>query len=107
MATLAVEFRYLTGLTREIFRNARLVGSWNGAGRLSEVWSETPMTPRLAEDGCPCFTATVVLDEADLGTRFRWGVRVDCPGMANVWGIPTEVNDTRSAERFREFELTA
>jgi 1,4-alpha-glucan branching enzyme len=107
MATLAVEFRYLTGLTREIFRNARLVGSWNGAGRFSEVWSETPMTPGLAEDGCPCFTATVALDEADLGTRFRWGVRVDCPGMANVWGIPTEVNDMRSAERFREFELTA
>ena len=65
------------------------------------------MSPGIAEDGCPCFTATVHLDEADLGTLFRWGVRVDCPGMPNAWGIPSEVNDMRSAERFREFRLTA
>jgi 1,4-alpha-glucan branching enzyme len=65
------------------------------------------MAPGTAEDGCPCFTATVLLDEAELGTRFRWGVRLDGPSGANLWGIPTEVNDMRSAERFREFELTA
>ena len=107
MPTVAVQFRYLTGLKRRIFRNARLTGNWDSAGRLAQVWSETPMAPGIAEDGCPCFTATVHLDEAELGTRFRWGVRVDCPGMANVWGIPTEVNDMRSTERFREFALTA
>jgi 1,4-alpha-glucan branching enzyme len=107
MAKVAVRFRYLTGLKRRIFRNARLTGSWDGAGRLSQVWSETPMSAGTAEDGCPCFTATVQLDEAELGSRFRWGVRLDAPGAANVWGIPTEVNDMRSAERFREFTLTA
>lgn len=107
MAKVAVRFRYLTGLKRQIFRNARLTGSWDDGGRFSPVWNESPMSAGIAEDGCPCFTATVQLDEAELGTRFRWGVRLDGPGAANVWGIPTEVNDMRSAERFREFELTA
>jgi 1,4-alpha-glucan branching enzyme len=107
LAKVAVRFRYLTGLKRRIFRNARLTGSWDGAGRFSQVWSEAPMSPGTADDGCPCFTATVQLDEAELGTRFRWGVRLDGPGGANLWGIPTEVNDMRSAERLREFELTA
>src|SRR5213594_1854097 len=107
MAKVAVRFRYLTGLKRQIFRKARLTGSWDGAGRFSPVWSETPMSPGTAEDGCPCFTATVHLDDAEIGTRFRWGVRLDGPGAANLWGIPTEVNDMRSAGRFREFELTA
>jgi 1,4-alpha-glucan branching enzyme len=107
MATVAVQFRYLTGIKRPIFRSARLTGSWDATGRFSPVWRETPMAPGTAEDGCPCFTATVLLDEAELGTRFRWGVRLDGPSGANLWGIPTEVNDMRSAERFREFELTA
>ena len=107
MAKVAVRFQYHTGLKRRIFRNARLAGSWDSAGRFSQVWSETPMSPGAANDGCPCFTATVYIDETELGTRFRWGVRLDGPGAANVWGIPTEVNDMRSAERFREFELTA
>jgi len=65
------------------------------------------MAPATAEDGCPCFTATVLLDEAEIGTLFRWGVRLDGPGGANLWGIPTEVNDVGSAERFRAFTLTA
>jgi hypothetical protein len=29
MADVAVQFRYLTGLKRRIFRNARLVGNWD------------------------------------------------------------------------------
>lgn len=62
LITLAVRFRYLTGLNGELFSNARLVGSWDGSGRFSAVWSETPMTPGRAEDGCPCFVATVNLD---------------------------------------------
>jgi 1,4-alpha-glucan branching enzyme len=104
MATLSVRFRYLTGLTRPMFRNARLAGSWDAAGRSSTVWSEVPMSEGTAEDGCPCFTASVDLDDA-LGTTFRWGVRLDGPGGANLWGIPTEVRDMWSAERFREFTL--
>src|SRR4051794_29997632 len=107
MATLPVRFRYLTGLKRSIFRNARLAGSWDAAGRFAPAWSETPMTPGTAGDGCPCFTATVALDDRDVGKRFRWGVRLDGPPGANLWGIPTEINDMNSTERFREFELTA
>jgi hypothetical protein len=57
-------------------------------GRFSQVWTETPMSPGIAEDGCPCFTATVHLDEAEVGTRFRWGVRLDGPGAASLWAFP-------------------
>ena len=106
MATLAIRFRYLTGLTRELFRNARLVGSWDGSGRSSAVWSEAPMTSGRAEDGCPCFVATVNLDAAEVGTRFRWGVRLDGPSGSNIWGIPTEIPDMNSMERYREFTLS-
>jgi 1,4-alpha-glucan branching enzyme len=107
MAKIAVKFRYLTGLKRQIFTNARLSGSWDSQGKLSEAWDQAPMTPGRAEDGCPCFTATVELDDSGLGTAFRWGVTVDGPQGMNVWGIPTEVNDMNSAERYREFTLKA
>ena len=61
MAEVTVQFRYLTGLKRRIFRNARLVGSWDQQGRESPTWSDTPMTEIIAEDvrgsrpedGCP------------------------------------------------------
>ena len=107
MATIPVQFRYLTGLKRQIFRNVRLKGSWNSAGRFSEDWSETPMTEVLAEDGCPSFTATVQLDAGEAGKQFRWGVVLDAPGGVNQWGIPTEVQDKNSSERVRSFELKA
>ena len=106
MATLAVHFRYLTGLKRELFRNARLVGSWDAGGRSAVAWSERPMTPALAEDGCPCFVATVELDAGEVGTRFRWGVRLDGPSGPNIWGIPTEIQDLNSTDRYREFTLS-
>ncbi len=107
MTTVTVQFRYLTGLRREIFRNARLVGTWDDSGRYSAHWSETPMAEVRAEDGCPCFTATVALDAGEVGKRFRWGVRLDGPGGSNLWGIATEINDRNSSERYREFTLSA
>ncbi len=107
MAKVAVKFRYLTGLKRQIFTNARLSGSWDSLGKFSATWTQTAMTAGRAEDGCPCFTAKVELDDSDLGTTFRWGVFVDGPQGANVWGIPTEVHDMNSSERYREFTLTA
>ena len=63
------------------------------------------MTSSTAEDGCPCFTAKVKLDEGEIGKQFRWGVRLDGPPGANLWGIPTEVNDMNSPERYRQFQL--
>ena len=79
MAKLVVKFRYLTGLKRQIFTDARLSGSWDSQGRFSEVWTQTRMTSGRAEDGCPCFTATVELDDSGVGTAFRWGVTIDGP----------------------------
>jgi 1,4-alpha-glucan branching enzyme len=107
MAPVTVQFRYLTGLKRSIFRNARLVGSWDGAGRWSPVWTATPMTAVTAEDGCPGFIATVDFDAGEIGKSFRWGVKLDGPAGANIWGIPTEVHDMNSSDRFREFVLAA
>ena len=107
MTALAMRFRYLTGLTGGIFRNARLAGNWDDQGRSSSVWSETPMTPGTAEDGCPCFTATVEFADSEVGKSFRWGLRLDGPAGANLWAIPTEINDRNSTERYREFVLEA
>lgn len=107
MATISVQFRYLTGLKRQIFHNVRLKGSWNSAGRFSDDWSEALMTEEVAEDGCPGFVATVQFDAAEAGRQFRWGVVVDGPRVTNQWGIPTEVQDKNSTERVRRFELSA
>lgn len=63
------------------------------------------MAPGKAEDGCPCFTANVDFEDSEVGKRFHWGVRLDGPSGPNVWGIPTEINDGRSSDRYREFEL--
>jgi 1,4-alpha-glucan branching enzyme len=103
MAMIAVEFRFLTGLKRHIFHNARLRGSWDAQGRYSDSWTETPMTEARAEDGCPSFSATVKLDRAEAEKRFRWGVALDGPRGANQWGIATEVPDADSTDRVREF----
>jgi 1,4-alpha-glucan branching enzyme len=96
---------YRTGLRRRIFRNARLLGSWDALGHRSAEWSVTPMAEITTDDGCPGFTATVELDEADLGRSFEWTVRLDAPAAPDVCGIPTEVHDASSTDRVRAFEL--
>ena len=106
MATQTVEFQYLTGLHRRIFRNARLRGSWSANGHYATDWTESPMQEVVGEDGCPMFRASVALDRADQHRTFRWGVVLDGPQGSNFWGIPTEVQDVDSVERYREFRLT-
>lgn len=105
MATVPVQFIYLTGLKREIFRNARLSGAWDGNGRPSQVWSEIPMTAITAEDGCPGFSATALFDAGEVGTTFQWGVKFDTPSAVNLWAIPTEIQDANKTDRVREFDL--
>ncbi len=101
-----VEFQFITGLRRAIFRNARLRGSWDDSGRYSDIWTEVPMQEQLGANGCPIFIASVTLDLVDQGKMFKWGVILDGPQGANFWGIPTEVQDANSAERHRQFRLS-
>ena len=105
MATQTVQFEFITGLTRSIFRNARLLGSWDGAGRYSDNWTESPMREEVGEDGCPIFRGSISLDVADKGKTFKWGVILDGPQGSSFWGIPTEVQDRNSNERHRRFVI--
>ena len=106
MATQTIEFQYITGLKRAIFRNARLRGSWDAGGRFSNDWTESPMQDAIGEDGCPIFTGSVALDLADRERTFSWGVVLDGPQGSGSWGIPTEIQDVRSTDRYRQFRLT-
>ncbi|MGH9175514.1 MAG: alpha-amylase family glycosyl hydrolase, partial [Vicinamibacterales bacterium] len=103
MATLTITFQYFTGLKRAIFRNGRLRGSWDASGRYSNDWTESPMQEGVGEDGCPMFSASVALDLADQEQTFKWGVVLDGPQGSDFWGIPTEVQDVNSVERYRQF----
>src|SRR5215212_9235778 len=102
---VTVRFTYLTGLKRSIFRNVRLLGSWDAQGGAADAWMESPMQAIVAEDGCPAFTTTVQFDDAEVGHVFRWGVLLDGPAGANVWGITTETPDANAQQRLRTFEL--
>jgi 1,4-alpha-glucan branching enzyme len=105
MATRSVELVFATGLTRPIFRNVRLVGSWDAAGRFSADWSTVLMRPATGDDGCVQFTAVVALDAEQTGWQFSWGVVMDGPSGVDFWGIPTEVQDRLSRDRTRSFVL--
>jgi 1,4-alpha-glucan branching enzyme len=107
MTIKRVDFQFITGLKRQIFRNARLRGSWNGSGQYSDQWTDSPMAATVGEDGCPAFTASVKLDTADADKVFKWGVLLDGPQGANFWGIPTEIQEANSTERYRQFRLTS
>ena len=79
MAQLRVRLEWLTGLRRPIFRNVRLMGSWDGDGRYSHQWRTAAMQEFTAPDGCPAWRADILLDEAQRGWTFHWGVVVDSP----------------------------
>lgn len=105
MDTISVQFTYLTGLSRNIFSRVRLTGSWDQTGCYSNQWSSVPMQSAIAEDGCSCFTATVLFDASQVNSQFYWGVVFDGPAGNDLWGIPTEVNDRNSTARHRAFIL--
>lgn len=107
MSTRSVEFQFITGLKRAIFRNARLRGSWDRQGRYTDDWIETAMQEVVGADGCPVFRVSIALDLADADKTLRWGVVLDGPQGANFWGIPTEMHDIHSVDRFRRFQLAA
>ena len=53
MARLRVGFEWLTGLKQPIFRDVRLVGSWDRYGRYSHEKRVVAMKKITAPDGCP------------------------------------------------------
>ena len=86
MPTQRVACQYLTGLTRAIFRNVRLRGSWDANGRHSDNWTDALMQAVLGDDGCPAFKTSIDLDLADqqralVGCRASMGplVRLSAP----------------------------
>jgi 1,4-alpha-glucan branching enzyme len=105
MAAVSVQFRYLTGLKRKIFHNARLLGTWDHAGRLSQSLSEIRMADITCEDGCPAFAVTVRFDQSEIGKIFDWTVRLDTPAAPDVSGVPTEIGDANRTDRVRTFQL--
>lgn len=105
MPMQTVRFQYITGLKRAIFRNARLLGSWDDQGHYSDVWTECPMQEVVGEDGCPAFEASISLDLSNQDKTFKWGVILDGPQGSSFWGIPTEIQDVRSSDRYRLFRI--
>lgn len=106
MAQLSVRLEWLTGLKRPIFRNVRLVGSWDDDGRYSNRWRTTAMESFTAADGCPAWRADVLLDDTQRGWIFHWGVIVDAPQRVDVWGMPIESADPHSTAQHRNFALS-
>ncbi|MBN9519831.1 alpha amylase C-terminal domain-containing protein [bacterium] len=104
-APVTVRFTYATGVRRRFLAGARLHGGWDPAGRPSETWSVSAMTETTGADGCPAFVAEATFPADQVGQAFHWGVSVDAPGGADVWGIPGEVRDVNSSNRVRTFDL--
>ena len=92
MKMQTLEFQFITGLKRAIFRNARLRGSWDSNGLYSDSWTEIPMQEETGTDGCPIFKATINFDLANQGKTFKWGVVIDGPQGANFWAIPRRLS---------------
>ena len=101
MALIPVCFVYLTGLRQNLFSNVRLTGSWDAQGRHSDTWTTWPMEAVDAEDGCPAFEATAMVDDQQDVGLLRWGVILNGPGGQDLWGIPTEVGDHASRQQHR------
>jgi len=104
---VAVRFRYHTGLERDAFAAASLVGSWDEHGRPSQgAWTARPMDKAVGEDGCPVFTALVELDPGAGPAELAWGVWLR-PSLSGgrVWGVFAEVDDPGSSAQHRTFTL--
>ena len=101
----AENFTFYTGIRQNVLSNVRLSGSWDTNGNYSTNWSTVPMIAIVGSDGCAAFQAVVNLDSSQVGAQFTWGVTLDGPAGPNVWGIPTEVGDPNSVQRYRTFQL--
>ncbi len=100
-----ITFYYYTGIKAELFKNPRLLGSWDANGQYSDMWSEIPMIVTTGYDDCPAFTCEVNLVDNEVGWTFYWGIMFDTETQTNIWGIMTEVKNSNSQDRYRSFEL--
>jgi 1,4-alpha-glucan branching enzyme len=105
MAQIAVNFTFHSGVTRRLFNNVRLSGSWNASGQFSNQWTESPMAASPDGTGCDAFSASVSFDAGQTGTVFEWGVVADMVGAPNTWAVATETPDENSSQRIRTFVL--
>jgi 1,4-alpha-glucan branching enzyme len=101
-----MKFVYDTGLKRRIFKNVRLQGTWDAAGRSSESWSETPMRESMSREGAVVFEAEVPIAASEVGKTFRWAVRLDGPLGLDRQGIVTEHEGAAHDALYRSFVLT-
>ena len=80
MPSQTVVFRFRPGLVAPPFTNVRLCGNWDAEGRPSLDWTEAPMRPGTEADGYPVFDAEVAFPDGEIGTTFRWGVKLERGG---------------------------
>lgn len=105
MPNISVQFTYLTGIMLPLFRNVRLVGSWDTNGNYSDQWTTKNMDEIIGEDGCPAFSTVVELKDNQTGQWFKWDVLLGTESSSDIPGIMTEVNVSDSQERIRSFKL--
>ncbi len=102
-----MKFIYDTGIRRQLFRNVRLLGSWNAEGKYSDEWSETPMREWPGVDGARVFEAEVPLASSEYGKEFTWTVRHDGLLGLDRDGIVTEQPDQGHNALHRVFTFSA
>jgi 1,4-alpha-glucan branching enzyme len=102
-----MKFVYDTGLGRRIFQNARLVGSWDAAGRYSDNWTESSMREAIDVDGAVIFEAEVKFAPSEEGKEFHWAVILDGPLGLNREGIVTEQHGLGHDALHRTFTLVS
>lgn len=101
-----MKFVYDSGIRRQIFKHVRLWGSWDNAGKFSDVWTEVPMRESDGPDGARVFEAEVPLAPSEVGKEFSWTVVVDGPLGLDRTGVVTEQNGTGLEALSRKFTLS-
>jgi 1,4-alpha-glucan branching enzyme len=104
VASIQVEFRYETGLSRSPVAAASLIGSWTEEGQPSAgPWSTVPMHEIRCEDGTPGFLARVGFDPGAANQTFSWGVQLEHADGSTAWGIFAET--PQDTMQYRSFVL--
>ena len=100
-----MKFIYDTGIARRLFRNVRLLGSWDAQGKRSDSWSEHPMREVRDLDGALTYEAEVELDPSQQGQTFQWRVLLDSGLGRDRTGVVTEQLGGDHNALYRSFEL--